>query len=167
VKKQRRQKKFMDEGKKSSMTPSKLRALKVMGFTWAIRKRQPWAKRKSQPSTDNRFMEGQYDSDASSTAEGGGESLSGAPGDGRVVAQRQPAKLKTGAHGRTTASVDAITDSNAPSTGEGGGNYLPWMTGDSRVDSPRQPFDPANATRGPTAAEVDAILADFYRNHRG
>lgn len=39
----------MDEGKKTSMTPSKLRALEEVGFTWA--------KRKGQPSWDKRFME--------------------------------------------------------------------------------------------------------------
>jgi hypothetical protein len=43
------EKKFMDEDKKTSMTPSKLKALEEAGFTWA--------KRKGQPSWDRRFSE--------------------------------------------------------------------------------------------------------------
>jgi Helicase associated domain len=49
VNKQRMEKKFLDEGHKTSMTPSKLRALEEVGFTWA--------KRKGQPSWDKRFRE--------------------------------------------------------------------------------------------------------------
>jgi hypothetical protein len=43
------EKKFMDEDKKTSMTPSKLRALEEVGFAWA--------KRKGQPSWDRRYSE--------------------------------------------------------------------------------------------------------------
>lgn len=41
--------KFYEEGKRSSMTPAKLKALNDMGFTWA--------KRKGQPSWNRRYNE--------------------------------------------------------------------------------------------------------------
>lgn len=49
VNKQRMEKKFMDEGQKSSMTPAKLQALDEIGFQWA--------KRKGQPSWDARYAQ--------------------------------------------------------------------------------------------------------------
>lgn len=49
VNKQRMEKKFMDEGSKSSMTRFKLDALESIGFTWA--------KRKGQPSWDTRYAQ--------------------------------------------------------------------------------------------------------------
>ena len=49
VNKQRMEKKFMDEGKRSSMTRYKLQVLEEIGFTWA--------RRKGQPSWDNRYQE--------------------------------------------------------------------------------------------------------------
>lgn len=49
VNKQRMEKKFMDQGKRTSMTPHKVRALEAIGFTWA--------KLKGQASWDAKFEE--------------------------------------------------------------------------------------------------------------